>query len=73
MRGSGFEAIGTTMLKRHKHEWEKVSEVTIPSFFERYDGAGRIPTAGNWMFERKHVVVMECKCGKIKRLIKAFS
>ena len=61
------------MFKQHKHDWEKVSEATIPSFFERFDGAARIPNAGNWMYERKHVVTMECKCGKIKKIIRAFS
>ncbi len=61
------------MFKRHKHEWEKVSEATIPSFFERFDGVGRVANIGNWFYERKHVVIMECKCGKIKRLISSSS
>ena len=61
------------MFNRHKHEWEKVSETMIPSFFERYDVISRLPNIGSWMYERKHVVIMECKCGKIKRIIRATS
>ena len=58
------------MFSRHKHAWEKVYEATVPSFFERFDGIGGLQNMGNWMYERKHVVIMKCKCGKIKRILR---
>ena len=58
------------MLKRHKHEWEKLSELIVPSFYERFEISG-IPNMGAWVYERKLVVFMKCRCGKIKRIIHA--
>lgn len=64
-------ALWEKFTNRHRHEWEKVSEVTVESFFERYQGTLRLLNMGGWIFERKTVTFLRCKCGKTKRVIYA--
>ena len=63
-------ALWKKIVKRHKHDWEKVSEVTVESIAERFQGGlGRFPNMGTWMYERKTVTHLECKCGKTKTIV----
>lgn len=65
------QALKQIMPEGHQHQWEKVSEAILPSLFERQPGLSRFPNMGGWMYERKHVVIFECKCGKLKRIVEA--
>jgi len=57
--------------KRHKHEWETVSESIVPSFSDRFGAIAGLPNIGTWVYERKLVINMKCKCGKTKKIIRA--
>lgn len=52
-----------------KHDWETISEVTLPSAFEQM--AGKLSSLKGWdtsMFVKKHVLVIKCKkCGKLHK------
>lgn len=56
-----------TWFRRCKHNWEKVSEATLPSAWELSDGRITGP-AHPWVFTKKHVLVAQCvDCGAIKK------
>ena len=52
------------------HEWEKVSEVTLPSAFEQMAAHTRVDNieASVSYFKKKHILVVTCKqCGALRR------
>jgi hypothetical protein len=53
-----------------KHEWETVSEKTLPSAFQQMGATmlSKINNAHAWVFNITHILVMKCsKCGKLKK------
>ncbi len=56
---------------RHKHEWETVYETMIPSFSDRFGAIAGLPGVGAWVYDRKQVIVLKCKCGKTKKIVRA--
>lgn len=67
-----FAVLRKRFAERHKHNWEQISEVTVESLSERFQGGLRnFPNMGTWMYERKTITRLRCECGKTKRVILA--
>lgn len=59
----------------HKHNWEKISDVVLPSAYEQIIKSGETIDkmrggAAIHMFDKKHIVILKCtKCGKIQEIV----
>ena len=52
-----------------KHDWDKISEVTLPGEGEIIHSNGLTPNTWN-SFKGKYVLVLACKkCGKVHKVI----
>jgi len=55
-----------------KHQWEKVSETTLPSAQEQTAASMMKPEylQPEWFYQKTHIVIMQCKnCGKIDKTV----
>lgn len=50
-----------------KHEWEKISEVTLPSAYEQAPNiVESLRSVGPWLFQKTHTLTLACKkCGTV--------
>lgn len=59
-----------------KHKWEKVSDVVTESTFEMSMRVANETCKGKLNLphqlcvdERKHIVILKCDCGKVKKIV----